>query len=114
MDCRVTSRAPAPALPQPRRMRRIADINLTWRSLHLRMAFQAKIQITLDQQLSVHRTMRVMANRATLPQSLVLEYEWPRLFAMTLRAIFVQPRHSQTAAGFENVTPMRIVALNAI
>jgi hypothetical protein len=103
-------------------MRNIADVNLTWRSLHLRMALQTQIRITLDQQFSIHRPMRVVAHRATLPQRFVLEYKWPRLLPMTLRAILVQSRHRQsgrqaawrTARRLKNVSPMRVVALNAI
>jgi hypothetical protein len=122
MHRRVAARAPASSLSQSRCMRCVADINFARRPLDLRMAFQAKIQVALDQQFSVHRTVRVMTDRATLPQSLVLEYKWPCLFTMTLRAVFIEPRHRQTAgrsaAGatcrFENVASVRIVALHAI
>lgn len=122
MHRRVTARTPAATLPQPGRMGYVADINLTRRPLDLRMAFQAKIQIALNQQLSIHRTMRIMANRAALAHSLMFEHKGPGLFAMTLRAVFVEPCHRQTArrarlgcdGRLENVAPMRIMALHAI
>jgi hypothetical protein len=50
----VTTSGPTPAQPHPRRMRNIADVNLARRSLHLRMAFQTKVGIALDQQLAIH------------------------------------------------------------
>jgi hypothetical protein len=122
MHRRVTSSRPTPALSHSRGMRNIADVNLTRRSLHLRMALQTKIRVALDQQLSIHRPVRVVTHRATLPQRFMLEDKWPRLLSMTLRAILVQPRHRQsgrqaarrTARRLEYVAPMRIVALNAI
>lgn len=95
-------------------MRRVADVNLARRALHLRVAFQAEVQIVLKQQLAVHRTVRVVANRAALPQSLVFEHKWPCLLAMTLRAILIESRHSQPAGRFKNITTMRIVTLHAI
>ena len=66
--------------------------------------------------------MRVVTHRATLAQRFMLENKWPRLLSMTLRAGLVQSRHRQSgrqtawrgARGLENVSPVRIVALNAI
>jgi len=95
-------------------MRRVADIDLTRLSLHLRMTFQAEIRVALNQQLAIHRTMRVVTDSAAFPQCLMFKNEWPRLFTMTLCAILVEPRHRQTAAWLENVAPVRIMALHAI
>jgi len=58
--------------------------------------------------------MRVVTHRATLSQRFMLEDKRPRLFPMTLRAILIQPRHREPACLFENVAPMRVMALNAI
>ena len=44
----------------------------------------------------------------------MLEDERPGLFAMTFGAALVETRHRQSASGFENVQPVRIVALHAI
>jgi hypothetical protein len=119
MHRRVASGAPTPTLTQPGSVRHIADIDFARCSLHLRMAFQAEVRIALDQQLSVHRAMRIVTYRAPLPQRFVLKNKWPRLLAMTLRAILVRARHGHSRLGgsrrgFENVGPVRIVALHAI
>jgi hypothetical protein len=74
-------------------MRSVADKNLTRRSLHLRVTLQAKIQIALHQQLSIHRPMRIVTHRAAFPQRFMLKNKWPRLLPMTLRAILIQSRH---------------------
>ena len=113
----VAARTPATAQSQVSRVIALADENRAcWRvrSWNLRVTFEAKIVVTLHQHLRVDRTMRLMANRASFAQRFVLEYKWPRLFTMTLGARFVQPRHHQTARGFVNVQPVRIVALHAI
>jgi hypothetical protein len=115
----VASGAPTPALPQPGSVRDVADINFPWCPLHLRMAFQAKVRITLDQQLSIHRPMRIVTDCAPLPQRFVLKNKWPRLLAMTLRAILVRTRHRhsrlcRSRRRFENVAAVGIMALHAI
>jgi hypothetical protein len=122
MHRRVTSGGPTSALSQTRRMWNVANKNLPRCSLDLGMALQAQIRITFDQELSIYRPMRVVTHRATFPQRLMLEYKWPRLLAMTLGAILVQPRHRQSGRqsgwrgtrSLEYVSAMRIVALNAI
>ena len=78
------------------------------------MTFQAKIRITLDQQLPIHRTVRVVTASAAFPQCLMFKNKWPGLFTMTLRATLVESCHRQTAARFENVPPVRIMTLDAI
>ena len=62
----VAAGRPAAAKSQFRGVRRVADINLARRPLHLRVAFQAKIRVAGNQQLSVHRAMRVVTNGAAL------------------------------------------------
>jgi hypothetical protein len=44
----------------------------------------------------------------------VFENEWPRLFAVTLRAILIEPRHRETAGGLENIAAVWVVALDTI
>ena len=44
----------------------------------------------------------------------MFEDDEARLFAMTFRAAFVEPRHGQAAFGLHNVRAVRIVALDAI
>jgi len=44
----------------------------------------------------------------------MFEYKGTCLFAMALGAALVKTRHSQTSGGFENIQPVRIVALHTI
>lgn len=91
-----------------------ADENFTAAKLRLRMTFEAKVGIVLREQFPVHRAVRVMANRAAFPQRFMLEDKSPRLFAVTLAAAFIPPRHGQPPRRLEDVAAMRIVALRAI
>src|SRR5947209_7813296 len=95
-------------------MRLESDKDLARGTLHLCMTFQAKIRITLDQQLPIHRTMWVVTDSAAFPQCLMFENKWPGLFTMTLSTTLVESCHRQTAARFENVAPVRIMTLDAI
>lgn len=83
-------------------------------TLHLNMAFQTEIIIAFDQKLTVHRAVRIVAGRAAVPECFMLEDKRLALFAMTLRAALVQPRHGQPGRGLHYVVTVRIVALHAI
>ena len=78
------------------------------------MAFEAKIWVGCDEHLGIHRAVRVVANGATFAHGFVLENEWPCLVAMASRAIFVEPRHRESARRFHDVGAVRIVALDAV
>jgi hypothetical protein len=80
----------------------------------LRVTTQAKVGITLGEQFAVHRSVRVVTGDAAFPQGWMLEDERAGLRPMTLRAALVEPGHGQSARWFEDVAPVRIVALNAI
>ena len=67
------------------------------RALHLSVTAEAKVGVALSEQFAVHRTMRIMANRAALAQGLVLEDKRLGLLPMALRARFIPPRHGQAA-----------------
>jgi len=82
--------------------------------LSLGMATEAEIWIGLDEQLAIYGTVWLMASRATFPQRFVLENEASRLFAMTARALLIEPRHGETTGGLHDVQPVRVVALNAV
>ena len=108
---------PAGAALDKIRVRYFADYEISRRdvgTLDLQMALKAEVVVALDQQLSIERTVRAMARGATFAQGFVLEDEWPALFAVTLRALFVQARHGEAAGGFHDVVPVRVVALHAI
>ena len=114
MHRRMATGAPTGALAQKLSVWLESDKGFARGTLHLRMTFEAKVRITLDQQLPIHRTVRVVTDGAAFPQCLMLKNEWPGLFTMTLRATLVESCHRQTAARFENVPPVRIMALHAI
>jgi hypothetical protein len=78
------------------------------------MALQTKVRIAFDQHLAVDRAVWNMTNSAAFPHRFVLKDKRPRLFAMALRATLVQAGHRKTAGGFEDVAPMRIMALHTI
>lgn len=80
----------------------------------MRVAAQAKIRIILNKHFAIDRAVRIVANGAAFAHRFVLEHKRPRLVLMTLRAIFVQPRHRESARVFENIAAVRVVALNAI
>ena len=82
---------------------RVVDVpneNVPWYLLLLEMAFQTKRRVALVQQALVHRAVRRMTDRTTLPQRLVLIHKWAALLRVTLEAnlIFAQERK---AAGLE-------------
>lgn len=83
-------------------------------TLHLRMATQAKIRIGLREHFAIGRSVWIVANRAAFAHRFMFKHKWTRLFAMTLRAAFVQARHRKTARRTHDVATVRIVALNAI
>jgi len=118
----VTTGAPTRAPAQKGSVRNIADENLPAHGMHLRVAFEAKIVVPLEEHLVRDRTVRLMTDYAAFAQRLMLVDHRARLFAMTLRAGFVEarqtrlrPRAKTGAMGcFENIRPVRVVALHAI
>src|ERR1039458_5078737 len=75
---------------------------------------EAEDQIALDQQLGVDAAVRIMTDRAALPQRRMLKYKGPGLLSVTLRTGFVPARHCQPPRRFEDVAAMRVVALRAV
>jgi hypothetical protein len=98
MNGGVTARTPASALAQKGCVLRSADIDFTGLPvLNLGMTAKAEVDITFGEQLAVHGTVGVVANCASFTQRFMLKHKWPGLFAMTLSAILIQPRHGQAA-----------------
>jgi hypothetical protein len=101
---------------------RFTNENLAAQRGHLRVAFETKVIVPLHQHLVRNRPVRLVTDRATFAQRFVMENHRARLFAMTLRATFIQRRettlrtHPQRCAVrcFVNVAPVRIVALDTI
>ncbi len=82
--------------------------------LHLGMTSQAKIVVRLDQQLSIDRPVRTVADSATLPHSFMFENKRTGLFAMALSARLIQPSHGQPPSWLHDVASVRVVALHAV
>jgi hypothetical protein len=111
----VASAGPAGASRHKRGVIHFPDIERSGGSGGLRVAFQAKIRVRLDQHFGVDRSMRRVTNRASIPQGFVFENERARLLTMTRSALLVDPGHGQSATRrFLNLETMRVVALRAI
>ena len=113
----MTTRGPTGAPTNEIRVIHFADEKLprlVTRSMHLHMAFEAEIIVTLREKLSVHGAMRIMARGATFSNRLVLIHEWTRLLAMTFCALLIDARHRQATRWLHDFVPMRIVALHTI
>ena len=122
MNGGVAACAPTRTAAQKRRVRHIANKNLTAHGLHLRMAFETKIVVALDEHFVCDGAVRLMANGTAFTQSLVFVNDHARLFAMAGGAAFVQARKARcrpglkraVMRGLENIGPMWIVALDAV
>ena len=110
----VAAGSPTSSTAKKITVRNFSDVNLAAAARRLRVAFQTKIGIRLDEQLAIDRAVRVVASDATFAHCFVLKNKRSRLLAMTLRATFVLTRHRQTAGGFKNIRTVWIVALHAI
>lgn len=109
--------APAGAPAQKGAVRNFPDEDIAGRRvgpLNLCVALQAKIGVAFGQHFCVNRSVRVMANDAALAQRFMFEDECSRLFAVAIRASFVQARHGQAAGWLKNIASVRIMALHAI
>jgi hypothetical protein len=84
------------------------------RPLHLGVAFQAQVHITLHQHLCVDGAVGGVAGRAPFAQRSVLKNEGPGLFPMTLGASLVLARHRQPASRVHDVHAVRVMALDTI
>ena len=117
MHRRVTARRPARAPLKQGRVRSSTDVDFTRAAsgaLHLGVTLQAEVRIVLDQELSIDRAMRTMAHDTAFAHRLMLEGKRAGLFAVTLGATFVEPRHGQSTRRLENVKAVRVVALDAV
>ena len=84
------------------------------RALNLQVALEAKIVVALDEELVVDRPVRLVAGGASFAQGFVFENERATLFAMTLRAGFVEARHGEAAGGLHDVVAVRVVTIHAV
>lgn len=114
MNCRVATGRPARGLTQ-----KGGVINSTYGDcaaalLYLRMASQAQAVVIINHHLAIDRTVGSVAGHTAFAHRFMFEDGGSCLFAMTSGARFVEPGHGQTARGFHDVEPVRVVALHAI
>lgn len=113
----VTAGAPTAPEPEPDRVIEAPNENavgIRGIARSLGVAFQTQIVVALDEHRLVDRAVRVVTDRAAFAHGFVFKDEWLGLFAMTLGAGLIEPRHGEAAGGFHHVAPMRVVALHAI
>lgn len=117
MHRRVAAGAPTAAQPEKGRVILASDENAAGAgrvARQLRVAFQAQVVVALDQQLRVDRAVGVVADGAAFTHGFMFKDERPGLFAMTLGAGLVKPRHGEAAGGLHDVVTVRVVALHAV
>jgi hypothetical protein len=83
-------------------------------TLNLQVALEAKIVVALDEELAIDRAVRAMASGAAFAEGFVFVNEGAALFAMALRALFVEAGHGEAAGGLHRVVAVRVVALHTI
>jgi hypothetical protein len=84
------------------------------RVLNLRVTAQAQIGIAHGQHFGIYRAVRLMTTGASFTQGGMFKDERFGLLAMTGGAVFVLPRHGQSAGGLHDVCPVWIVTIHAI
>ena len=80
--------------------------------LHLRMATQTEVGITLHQHAAVYRAVWVVTGHAPLAQCLVLEDVRPGLLLVATDANGISLLRAQSAGDLVNVSTVRLVAVD--
>lgn len=119
MNRGVATSAPTAPHAQMRGVILLADVDLSGSNprgdaLVLSMAFQAKIIVTLHEQLGVDRPVRGMTYRATFPHRFVFVNEGAALLAMALAAGLVFAGHGQAPGWLHDFHAMRVMALDTV
>ena len=114
MYCCVATGGPTRSHRQKRTVIDFTDQNLSRVKLHLRMASQTKLRVSLNEHFVVDGSVRLMARCASVLHPFVDKHKGARLFAMTLRTLLVLPSKAESACLFENVSPMGIMAVDAV
>ncbi len=100
-----------------RKKRAVIDFtnqNLSRVKLHLGMASQAKLRVSLNEHFVVDGSVRLMARCASVLHPFVDKHKGARLFAMALRTLLVLPSEAESPGLFKDVSPMRIMAVDAV
>jgi hypothetical protein len=112
VNCLVTSRAPASASRQRTGVIPSSDENLPGSELLLEMTLKAEIRVALHEHLIIDRPMRIVAGRAALPNSFMLENERPTLRDMAGPA-GIDLGSERERVSFDRITFVRIVTIRA-
>jgi hypothetical protein len=107
MNSGVAAGAPTDSLRETAGMIRATD-NDGAGSRQLRMAFEAQIDITLDEKLVVDRSVRLVTRGATFSKRLMFKDMRPRLLPVALKTDLVLSTH-KGSLGQEDVFPMGIM-----
>lgn len=108
----VTAGTPTGAAREPRGVVAAADQKLSSSGLLLEMALKAKILVPLNEQLVVHRPVRIMTSGAAFADSFMLKNKGSPLGNMTVGAGIHLARERKRAA-FDRVALMRVVTIGA-
>jgi len=116
MDGGVAASSPTGAVTEKRAVIDIANVKATTEAghLHLGVAFEAKIYVTLDEHFGINGTMGAVANGAAFPHRGMLKNPGSSFFTVTSGATLVQASHREAAFRLHNIRAVRIVALDAI
>ena len=118
----VAAGTPAGATADQRGMRNISDENFAGSGVDLRVAFEAKVHVALNEHFVGNGAVRVVADDAALAERFVFVDEGAGLLAMTFGAGLIHAgeaglgthTESRVMGGFEDVRAVWVVALNAI
>lgn len=95
----------------------VADVNVAGGdvgALDLCMAAQAEVGVVINEHFLINGTVGIVTDGAAFAQGFVLKDKWTGLVLVTLGAALILSSHCQAAFGFENVTAVRVVAVDAI
>ena len=92
----------------------LADQQRRGFELHLRVASQAEVRVTLGEEFFVDRAVWLMAGGAAVLHRFVGEDEMTRLVAMTGDALLILAGQGNSVGLLENLAAVRIVAIDAV
>lgn len=114
MHGRVAARRPAGAATDERGVRGVAKDDFPGGGLHLRVAFDAEIHISLVEEPLREGAVRRVTRDAALAQGLVSENVRLALLAVAVGARLVQARERETVLRFVYVETVCVMALSAV
>ena len=114
MDGGVAARRPTGSHGEERAVIHFTDEHLVGIKLHLRVASQAQVSVTLGQHFLMNRPVRLMAGRATVLHALVDKNKRAGLLSVALSALLILARQSEPPGLLENLTAMGIMTVDTV